>query len=219
MASDANPSDAKAERSAAQRLSPTLHRPTTAPPQMAAEDAALRAAEAARDAEGARRACRFRLVLLTGDLAKGLTGEGGLTRCRCLLHACPAPSARHPPGPYLTPCPDPAVSPAAGRAKFASCVTGLALGHRHIHMLGPEHGLQRVAAPGAQLVAENARWAKGGGGGGGRERASTCYFLGGSQTVMLAKHANVPWQAHRGNNAELQGLARIVVGLYTCLEV
>lgn len=37
-------------------------------------------------------------------------------------------------------------------------MSALTLGHRHIHMLGPEYGLQRVAAPGAQLVAENARW-------------------------------------------------------------
>lgn len=64
---------------------------------MAAEEAALRAVEAAQDAEGARRACRFRLVLLTGDLAKGLTGGRAcgigdipLARTSCQL-----------PGPFL----------------------------------------------------------------------------------------------------------------------
>ena len=45
----------------------------------------------------------------------------------------------------------------AGRAKFAGAFSALSLGHRHIHFLGPEHGLLKVAAPGAKLVAENAR--------------------------------------------------------------
>ncbi|KXZ43299.1 hypothetical protein GPECTOR_95g688 [Gonium pectorale] len=85
--------------------------------RMAAEEAALRAAEAAQDGAARRRAARFRLVLLTGDLAKGVTG----------------------------------------RAKFAGAFSALTLGHRHAHLLGPEGGLLKAAAPGAAIVAENAR--------------------------------------------------------------
>nr|F5A894.1 RecName: Full=Dynein axonemal assembly factor 3 homolog; AltName: Full=Dynein assembly blocked protein 1; AltName: Full=Paralyzed flagella protein 22 [Chlamydomonas reinhardtii]AEC04845.1 axonemal dynein assembly protein PF22 [Chlamydomonas reinhardtii] len=85
--------------------------------QMAAEEAAVRAAEAALDAAARQRAGRFRLVLVTGDLAKTLTG----------------------------------------RAKYAGAFSGLSLGHRHTHMLEPQYKLAAAAAPGARLVAENAR--------------------------------------------------------------
>ncbi|KAG2424086.1 hypothetical protein HXX76_014762 [Chlamydomonas incerta] len=85
--------------------------------KMAAEEAAVRAAEAALDAAGRARAVRFRLVLVTGDLTKAVTG----------------------------------------RAKYAGAFCGLSLGHRHTHLLEPQHRLAAAAAPGARLVAENAR--------------------------------------------------------------
>lgn len=48
-----------------------------------------------------------------------------------------------------------------GRAKFVGAFAALTLGHRHVHLLGGEPEgcqLRRVAAPGARVVVENARW-------------------------------------------------------------
>ncbi|GFR44767.1 hypothetical protein Agub_g6098 [Astrephomene gubernaculifera] len=44
-----------------------------------------------------------------------------------------------------------------GRPKYAGCFAALSLGHRHMHLLAGEAGLLRAAAPGALLIAENAR--------------------------------------------------------------
>ena len=45
-----------------------------------------------------------------------------------------------------------------GRSKYAGMMSAVTLGHRHVHLLDKEHGLSRVAAPGAVLAAETAKY-------------------------------------------------------------
>ena len=44
------------------------------------------------------------------------------------------------------------------RSKYAGMMSAITLGHRHVHLLDKEHGLSRVAAPGAVLAAETAKY-------------------------------------------------------------
>lgn len=84
---------------------------------MAAEAEAVRAAEAKLDEAAAARLLRngwLRIVPVLGDSGQNAGGTSYLSK-------------------VLT-----------GRAKFGGAFAMASVGHRHIHLLGPEHGLQKV---------------------------------------------------------------------------
>lgn len=48
--------------------------------------------------------------------------------------------------------------PRACRAKFAGAFAAATLGHRHMHLLGPEYRLADAVTPGGLLLAESAKY-------------------------------------------------------------
>ena len=44
------------------------------------------------------------------------------------------------------------------RSKYAGMFSAITVGHRHVHLVDKEHELQKVAAPGAVLAVETAKY-------------------------------------------------------------
>ncbi len=44
------------------------------------------------------------------------------------------------------------------RSKYAGMFSAITVGHRHVHLVDQEHGLAKVAAPGAVLAVETAKY-------------------------------------------------------------
>jgi len=44
------------------------------------------------------------------------------------------------------------------RSKYAGIFSAITVGHRHVHLIDKEHELQKVAAPGAVLAVETAKY-------------------------------------------------------------